>query len=535
MYIQPNSTVRLIKNCPIDNSYADTIYFSDATAQYEYFSGLDGITYQALSYIRAGNGVLRVEADISQVYNINYMMFRNTSFENRWFYAFVNSINYINNNVAEIRFTLDVMQSWFIQSGTLEQCYVEREMATDDSIGANIKTEDVGVGEYVFCTTEDHKLNVNTDKYCVVLITDVSAATQGGQFINGVYTGSRLYAFKQDEVDQLNDLIATYTNENRGDAITGIYMVTGDMITFINSETHEIQNSESYTATHGVSMPQLTTDDTLDGYKPKNNKLYTYPYNMIHVDNGSGNELNLRYEFFPDLTPQFLYCGTVIAPPQAILWANAYRNTGGPDRTNTLTLSNYPQCSWANDAYQAYLASLGLTDEAVWRNPLGLAGVTVQAVGSIASAVGTAMTPYGNSATMWGSTFNKVGSLMSDVYTNYTKADTLNGSFSAGNINWAAGDFGFNCARMSINAENAKTVDDYFSLYGYKTAEVKVPNINSRDHWNYVKTVDCKVSGNIPADDLVAIEGIFNAGITFWKHGNEVRDYTLDNTIKEEA
>ncbi|MBD8921869.1 hypothetical protein EGR52_00275, partial [bacterium] len=47
----------------------------------------------------------------------------------------------------------------------------------------------------------------------------------------------------------------------------------------------------------------ISTNDTLNGYKPKNNKLYTYPYNFYHVDNGGSASLSLRYEFFDSLQP----------------------------------------------------------------------------------------------------------------------------------------------------------------------------------------------------------------------------------------
>ena len=42
----------------------------------------------------------------------------------------------------------------------------------------------------------------------------------------------------------------------------------------------------------------LVGNETLDGYTPKNKKMYTYPYNFFNMDNGNGSNLQLRYEFF---------------------------------------------------------------------------------------------------------------------------------------------------------------------------------------------------------------------------------------------
>ena len=66
-------------------------------------------------------------------------------------------------------------------------------------------------------------------------------------------------------------------------------------------------------------------------------------------------------------------------------------------------------------------------------------------------------------------------------------------------------------------------------MFGYATNRVKVPNRNSRPHWNYVKTIGCVVVGSVPADDMNSICSIYNNGITFWKKGTEVGNYSLDN------
>ena len=82
-------------------------------------------------------------------------------------------------------------------------------------------------------------------------------------------------------------------------------------------------------------------------------------------------------------------------------------------------------------------------------------------------------------------------------------------------------------------------------MYGYATKEVMIPNITSRPHWNYIKTINANIlpanNSCIPSDDLHRIRSVYDHGITFWHNGNEVGDYSFDNspistyTIEEET
>ena len=96
-YIEPNSTIRLLTGCPLDKTYDHTIYFASQSAQTSYFQSLTKYTYSNYSYIRQTR-TIKVQADAgANLYDCNYLMFKNTSFENKWFYAFVTSIEYVNN------------------------------------------------------------------------------------------------------------------------------------------------------------------------------------------------------------------------------------------------------------------------------------------------------------------------------------------------------------------------------------------------------------------------------------------------------
>ena len=90
----------------------------------------------------------------------------------------------------------------------------------------------------------------------------------------------------------------------------------------------------------------------------------------------------------------------------------------------------------------------------------------------------------------------------------------------------------FTVYRKSIKEEMAKIIDGYFDMFGYKVNELKVPEIHSRENWNYIKTIDCNFSGDIPGDDLVKLRQMFDNGITLWHNPSTFLDYSQRNRIR---
>jgi hypothetical protein len=84
---------------------------------------------------------------------------------------------------------------------------------------------------------------------------------------------------------------------------------------------------------------------------------------------------------------------------------------------------------------------------------------------------------------------------------------------------------------MSVRAEVARTIDEYFSMFGYKVNRVKLPNISGRRNWNYVKTIGCYIDGDVPQDDMQEIKDMFNKGVTLWHNPNTFADYSQNNDI----
>lgn len=118
---------------------------------------------------------------------------------------------------------------------------------------------------------------------------------------------------------------------------------------------------------------------------------------------------------------------------------------------------------------------------------------------------------------------------LSNAYSASIAPDIMRGHFFTGSDDFSHGRMAIYAGRLSITKDYAESIDDFFDKFGYATRKNKVPNITSRPHWNYVKTVSCSITGSVPSDDLALIENIFDRGITFWKNPSEVGNYGLDN------
>lgn len=518
MYIQPHTNIKLLHNVPLDDTYEHTIYFDSASAQYSYFAGLTKYNLTNYTYQRVQKGVARVGLKADLIYDCNYLMFQNSSFGSKWFYAFIKNIEYVNNECSDVTFEIDVIQTWFFDF-SFGQCFVEREHTVTDNIGEHIEPENVDTGEFVFNNYES-LLSPATDKdmtemvVCLAIV-DVVGQVAKGELYDGVYGAAELWVYDSTDVAGIDRKVGEFTEAT--DKIISMYMFPKFLIGSI-PDTHKLAFSERAlkTPVKHLTAPRVT--DTLDGYRPKNRKLYTYPFNFCHVDNANGNELNLRYEFFENNKPVFEITGTITQPVNVMLRPCSYKGVPNYDplggyttlNTESLTLGNYPLCSWNVDAYQAWVA----------QNSIPLA------ISSLSSLATTAISG-GDMAT---AALSQVSNIVSQGYKASIAADICKGTFNNGGVNVADRKQQFYWGRCSVSNQYAKIIDEYFTKYGYSCRRVKYPNTHSRPHWNYVKTVGCIIHGSVPADDSRKICSIFDNGVTFWKEGNQIGNYTLDNS-----
>lgn len=153
-YVMPNSTIEIFKNIPWDNTYEHTLYFSTVTEQNTFFESIRNSllygyrVYNAYSYQRKSRNSIKINVPPDEIIDYNYMRFKNTSHANKWFYAFILDVEYINENTALITYELDVFQTYFWEADW-KHSYIERGHVADDYIGGNLEPEPVDFGDYV--------------------------------------------------------------------------------------------------------------------------------------------------------------------------------------------------------------------------------------------------------------------------------------------------------------------------------------------------------------------------------------------------
>lgn len=518
MYIEPNTTIRILRNCPLDTTYDHTIYFGSASAQAEYFTGLTKYTLTAQTYQRVNSKRMRVQYKADNLYDCNYIMFQNTNFGNKWFYAFIKSVEYINNITSEIEYEIDVMQTWFFDY-TMDQCFVEREHSASDNIGDNTVPENLEIGDYV---TDDFDATGKLgEKSIVVAATfDENYDDVGGTIYSGVYSGLYFNVFPNtsDGAIACTNFIRNAGTKTEG--IVSVFLMPTSMVTNILDEAN------SYTVEKDKKISMKRTDGT----EVKNKKLLTFPFNFLYVTNLQGNSANFHYEYFSGDNCQFNLTGDMSPNPSVILAPMNYK--GAPlNYDEKMVLGGFPQLSFNIDSFKAWLAQSasglvinGMSTAVGAAQGIAQAGIASQfaaTAGATASAgLATAVAPISAALACAG--------VLAPMVQHFFMPDQAKGSL--GNQTMAAiGLLDFAFMHKHIRPEFATIVDDYFTMYGYATHRVKVPNRNVRPYWTYTKTIGCVVHGSVPCDDLNKICQIYNNGITFWTNGNNVGNYSLNN------
>lgn len=518
MQVPPNSTIILYSGMPLDNTYSDTLYFQNLSIQTTFFTinnSFEKRRFTANTYQRVNAHVFEAQCVADEIYDCNYMAFQNTRFGGKWFYAFITSVEYINNGNTRVTFEIDVIQTYLFDC-ELEQCFVEREHPWTDNIGDNLQPEPIGLSETVYekvnVVSGDNNVDLHALDICVMYV-DVEGQGSVGSMISRTYSGANIRAFTTTTtgVQACTDFINDYIQ--KPDSIICVYMTPHFLTlgTDAGSETHTNWGANVTYTYPANSIVDFWTK--LQGYTVKNKKLFTYPYTYMLLFNGSGESLPLRYEFFNG-NPTFKIYGGSTPPVQISMNPVNYKGNGlsTPLMTESLTNADYPLCSWNYDTFRAWLAQNTV--------PMILRGVR----GFINSA--TSKTKKGAAI----SAVNEGLSIASDFYTASIQADTIRGNIYNGNPVFASGYEGFYVCRATMTREQIQVVDNFFNKYGYAQNKIKVPNRASRPHWCYCKTSGCSVIGNCPSDDIKLICSIYDRGITWWKNAGEVGNYSYDNS-----
>ena len=531
--ITPNGIVRFLTGVPCDQNYENSLDFLTKEAQTSYFLGLTPV-HTSNNCTRVRDGVIRVDALVETLLPCNYIMFQNTNFGAspfKWFYAFITNIEYVNNNMSYVYYQIDDIQTWMFDV-TLKECFVEREHTSTDGLFEHIIDEGFSSTEYV-----NSDIAINEKVYSVydavlftsydplnlshsgVTIPDV-APMQGN--LNGLLaldfqvqdSNGNWYPIEKRDISEWDDMnpleklscyVRQITEANQTDAIVALTLVPRDIIE---------QSSTSYPKDIYLQYNNYAVGERIDGYLPKNNKLYSSPFCMIEFGVSDGQKEYLQ--------PEYLIAGQNelniypnVAPNGSLLVVPAQYRGDNKAWDKSLSFNGFPQCGIAVDGYSAWVASGGdiNSTNSMFKGILG----------GLSSAL----------SKNYAGALVSVGEALIDRQIDVQQAKRLPDT-EKGSINTQAlltnQQLRVYQRRKTVNKDMAQSVDEYFTMFGYKVNKVKLPSRRNRPHYTYLKTKGCHIDGGAPADAIQRIEQIYDNGIRFWVNASEVGNYEISNT-----
>lgn len=405
--IFPSSIIRLYKNIPLNISYEHSIYFSSVEEQTSYFGNSNRIyeTLQPHSYQRVSIGVIRINKPYKDVYDVNYMSFLNSGnnstaqstnpYLTKWFYAFVLQAKYINDEVTQLVYAVDVIQTWLPYINLLP-CYIERQHTATDNIGDNLMPEPIRAGDYVYHEVKKSDIQAVVtqwgdgftdfyDEKAIYVLSpykpvyyqidpapgwEIDIEPAGGRIVNGMYSGLYVAKFVFDPnygtggitpEEQVNAFLKKLTDTLKGDEVIAIYTAPAsfDVEVVGNRDIMQVVDKDYNWVFHPATGGSAR--------QPHNNKLYTAPYSFLHALTPDGDTMDYCYEYFsnflyPDTSPTiypvcaFKLSGVVSGAPEMQFVPFHYKTIDDYNMNERIVMGNYPMNSWTIDSFRAWLA-----------------------------------------------------------------------------------------------------------------------------------------------------------------------------------
>ena len=542
-----NSKIIICKNIKLDKGYKDVLDYTES--QMLTLCQTNAVaSANNYSFIRQERGYIKTSFSYEDALKCNYMAFQNPDYSNKWFFAFIDDVEYANDGTSKIYYTIDEFSTWY-DYWNAEACFVMREHVRDDTIGLHTIPEGLEFGEYVIGSTGDigNSTYFNYTKMHVCIGTswipdNTPSMYATNRRIGNVFSGTYYLVF--NTYTDAAKFIQAYAEIGHVADIQCLYMIPEILAAITSSTTWNTadlgdETDISFITLHGstgainidtnISIAMPTTIGT---YTPKNNKLLCYPYNALTISNNSGSMAEFRYEDFVNNAPLFNIVGLQSPScPMFIYPVNYKKNsTSKSGYSWGLPLAKIPQGSWNADMYTNWMTQNGI-------NILGMridAPTSHAIMGSLQMLTAGATQQYGGIAEGFG---NMLGAVQ-EMYRASMIPNQIGGQTTVGDVTFAYDKLAPTYYKMRIREEYAMIIDDWFNRFGYKINRVKVPDQIGRTYWNYIQIGSSECIGyssnttrSVPASSMEIINNIYRAGVTIWHNHANIGNYSLNNTV----
>lgn len=527
-----NSRLILAKGIKLNKKYTEVLSYSEKEMITLLRSNAHLLSETSnFSFLRPYNNKINVDLPINIVMQSNYMAFQNPDFSNKWYFAFIEERKYISDKTTEITYTIDYFSTWF-DYWNPKTCFILRQHAINDTVGANLVDESLDVGEYTQNGLWQHWEDLDTFTTYVQVSSKSDNDAPGLSNRGGVNINSTIVLDDVKRCDNTSDLAQMITDAGVSTReVLNAWLVP----TAIMSPKKANNQLEDFSPVRHLPDISVSRPGTLDSYSPSNNKLLTFPFIWLNLSNNGGKSSILKYEEFTGSRLIGLEMITTVGCP-GIAFPKNYKGNNN-NYAYGVSTTKYPVVPYSSDGYQAWLNSESFA------NKMGT-GVSALQFG-LGAGIGTLGILTGNLGLM-GAGAGAISSSVSNVFSmmmSDKKAQMLPDSYYN---NDAQGDLlvpQMMCQPsiypMSIKRNKARQIDEYFTRYGYAINELEVPNITHRSNYNYIRvssdSTPCIINNynniTIPQNDLDIINNLFRNGITIWHNHTNLGDYSVSNTI----
>lgn len=475
------SKIRLCKGINVDKDYINVLNYSEqkmlslCESQSHLVASADDY-----SFIR-NRGTISTNFKFDDALKSNYIAFQNKDYSNKWFFAWIDEVNFIGEENTEIKYTIDAWSTWF-DYWQKKVCFINRQHTNDDTIGLHTIPENLDVGEVVQEHNIEDLVYGNDYGYWIAVASNwkIKDGSSGAELLESdkgkqysgitVYDntvfGTQLFFFKIIDLTSFINvgLLLLRTNaDGHIEDVQNIFILPNLAIDESKLQEHTakvISDKNTFSFyTMGYDMSPETFDTKIDkitsfsDYTPKNNKCFVYPYNYLFVSNNQGSNNIFKYEDFNSEKCIFENQFSIAIGGSGRIVPKNYKGMATND-DEALTLGKYPTCAWSSDAFTNWLTqnsvnmavSLGLTAGAI-------AGTIATGGATLPVLAGAAMSVAGN-----------IGNTIGQFY-QASLLPNINGGQANGDVIWACNRNMFSFRQMRVKTEYLKIIDDYFTRF----------------------------------------------------------------------
>jgi Caudoviral major tail protein N-terminus len=565
MTVAPNTQVCLLQNIPFSNTYKHQRTFNSVDDQTNYFLSKVGHIFIDFTYQREEKSI-KVPIEFDELYHTNYLMYQNSQYSNKWFYAFITKKEYVNPMTTRVYFEVDVFQTWQFNM-QWKPCQVIREHRTrwniDGSPVVNTVDEGLDYGSEYETVSVEHVQAYETIYFLVIVSKGLlhgSEAKNVKPSLNGVPQPLSYYIhpFKMNgsspkikhgatikaisDIEQLllavthhdatvNNIVNMYITEYIG--YKAEYDAGEDSLYFnayswehieIADDKHENVKTLYLKSTINYNTMVKTLGNKYKGFNTvTESKLLMYPYTVTVLTDLKGKVIPIKNEYINDPDLAITIKGSMGTDNKVSYQVQNYLKQAGVDygseiALETALINNSPNdLPIITDLLSAYLQGnrnqlANQTNSLIFQGVLGAIGSGSPA-GAVISGANTAFQ------------LQALDAKKQDIDATPPSISGMGGNTA---FDYGNNVHGLYILKKQITKEYRDKLTDYFKMFGYRLGRLKTPSLKTRQHFNYLQTADCLLTGSIPHDDLIKLQSLFNQGITLW-HGDWVGDYSKAN------